>query len=395
MLFSSNDAQFMARALRLAEKGRFTTSPNPNVGCVIVDESGHLLSEGFHLKAGEAHAEINALNGVSGTAANTTVYVTLEPCSHYGRTPPCCDALIRAGVGRVVIATEDPHPKVSGRGIKKLRDAGIQVDVGLFEAEAKRLNAGFIKRHTQGLPRVTLKLAASLDGKTALSNGVSQWITGPLARQDVQTHRAKSCAIVSGSGTVLADDPSLNVRSADFNASTYAEYPSLDNGSIDVRQPLRVIFDGRGQLHPALKIFANIDNASGYETSSGTLDFSHSNTLVINLVENQALTDAGIQQWQAPRKDEKINLTASLEYLASLQINDLWLEAGSRLAGAFIQEQLVDEFILYLAPKILGDKSFSLLNLPEFSDMTQVPELEITDTRMVGQDLKLTTRFKY
>lgn len=372
----------MARAIKIAEKGRFTANPNPIVGCIIVSESEQFLAEGFHLKAGENHAEINALAAIDYQAKNTTVYVSLEPCSHYGRTPPCCDALIKAQVKRVVIAMQDPDPKVSGRGIEKMRAAGIKVDVGLMESEARKLNAGFIQRHSTGRPKVTLKLAASLDGKTALSNGKSKWITGPLARKDVQAHRARSCAIISGSGTVLADDPLLNVRPEEFSDSVKNSYPLAAGNLNNVRQPLKVIFDGRGQLHPDLKVFANQNN------------------LVVNLKENELLTTKGVKQWQAPvdnlqPNSAKINLTAAMRHLGQLQLNEIWLEAGSRLAGAFINEQLVDEFILYLAPKVMGHKASSLLELTEFSTMAEVPELDILDTKMVGADIKLTTRFKY
>lgn len=376
-LFSANDYRHMARAIQLATQGQFTTSPNPNVGCIIVSDTGKVLAEGAHIKAGENHAEINALSQLNMTAEKCTAYVSLEPCSHYGRTPPCCDALIKAQVARVVIAMVDPHVKVSGRGIQRMRDAGIQVDVGLLEKEATKLNEGFIKRQLTGRPKITLKLAASMDGKTALKNGESQWITGPAARRDVQAHRAKSCAIVSGSGTVLADDPSLNVRPSELPKHAVAMYQNAFGSLDDVRQPLRIILDGRGQLQPNLRVFAD------------------DNVLVVNKSENPLLTESGIRQWQAPTEQGKIDLSAVMQHLGQLHINEVWLEAGSRLAGAFIEAKLVDEFILYLAPKIMGDKSASLVELPEIQSMSEVPELEILNTRMVGQDIKLTSRFKY
>ncbi|BDX07551.1 riboflavin biosynthesis protein RibD [Planctobacterium marinum] len=369
-MFSAIDAKHMARAIELAKRGIFTTSPNPNVGCVIVSANGDVLSEGFHQKAGEAHAEAAALASSAESVAGATVYVTLEPCSHYGRTPPCSDALINTGIKRVVVAMQDPNPKVAGRGLKKLRDAGIQVDVGLMEAAAKELNTGFIKRQLQGMPKVTLKMAASLDGKTALSNTQSKWITGAAARRDVQRHRAMSCAIISGSGTVLADDPSLNVRPE--------ELPEHVNTGCtgEIRQPLRVILDGRNQLHSKLKVFA--DN----------------NVLVINLSPNVELSEADIKQWQAPVQNGKIDLRAVLAHLAQMQLNDIWLEAGSRLAGAFIAAELVDSFILYLAPKLMGHSGFSLVELPAFEKMEQVPELHITETKMVGDDIKIVAHFR-
>lgn len=368
-MFSQIDARHMASALKLAEQGRYTTSPNPNVGCVLVAENGDIISEGFHLKAGGPHAEAEALNKANNRARGATAYVTLEPCSHHGRTPPCSDALIKAGVRRVVVAMQDPNPKVAGNGIKKMRDAGIQVDIGLMETQATALNKGFFKRQLQGLPRVTLKMAASLDAKTALSNGVSQWITGTAARRDVQEHRARSCAIVSGSGTVLADNPALTIRADELPGSVQQQYPG------DIRQPLRVILDGRNQLHPALKVFA--DNR----------------VLVVNRQPNPLLTQAGIEQWQAPTSADKIDLQAVLTCLAQRQINDVWLEVGSRLGGAFVQANLVDELIVYLAPKLMGSAGFSLLQLPEFKSMDQVPEMRFSDTRMVGEDLKITAHF--
>lgn len=368
-MFSQIDAEHMARALKLAEKGRYTTSPNPNVGCVLVAEDGRVISEAFHLKAGGPHAEADALNRAATSTKNATAYVTLEPCSHFGRTPPCCDALIKAGVKRVVVAMQDPNPKVAGQGINRMRDAGIQVDIGLMESQAEVLNQGFLKRQLQGTPRVSLKMAASVDAKTALSNGVSQWITGSAARRDVQVHRARSCAIVSGSGTVLADNPSLNVRAEELPESVKQAYPG------DIRQPLRVILDGRNQLHPELKVFAD------------------DNVLVVNIEPNNKLTVAGIAQWQAPVDAGKIDLKALLHYLGDQQLNEVWLEAGSRLAGAFVEQHLVDELILYIAPKLMGHGGFGLLQLPEFQTMSQVPELRFSDTRLVGDDLKITAHF--
>ena len=369
-MFSATDAKHMARAFELAQKGKYTTSPNPNVGCVIVSEQGAVLSEGFHQKAGGAHAEAAALASSTESVEGATVYVTLEPCSHFGRTPPCCDALINAKVKRVVVAMQDPNPKVAGRGLQKMRDAGIKVDVGLMEAAAKELNAGFIKRQLLGMPKVTLKIAASLDGKTALSNTQSKWITGVAARRDVQRHRASSCAIISGSGTVLADDPSLNVRIDELPDYVKAEC------SDQIRQPLRVILDGKNQLHSKLKVFA--DN----------------NVLVINLKPNPELAASNIKQWQAPVQEGKIDLRAMLAQLAKMQLNEIWLEAGSRLAGAFIEAELVDSFILYLAPKLMGHAGFSLVQLPEFKTMEQVPQLQLTETKMVGDDIKIVAHFR-
>ena len=370
-MFSKTDAMHMATALKLAEKGRFFTSPNPNVGCVITNAHGEVVGQGYHHKAGQVHAEVNALNDAGAAAKGATAYVTLEPCSHHGKTPPCVDAIIKAGISRVVVAMEDPNPKVSGRGFSNLRDAGIQVDVGLMEDSARALNPGFIKRHQTGLPAVTLKMAMSLDGKTALANGQSQWITAPAARQDVQKHRAESCAILTGSGTVLVDNPALNVRPE--------ELPPLSNAPTEgnIRQPLRVLLDGRNQLRGPLKVFAD------------------DNIMVVNLSDNPHLTEQGVRQWQAPVSGEKINLDATLRYLGKQQLNNVWLEAGSKLAGAFLEQQLVDRIIVYIAPKLMGHTAFSLLNLEEFSHMSEVPQLIWQDVRQVGEDLKLTASVQY
>ena len=375
--FSTSDTEFMARAIQLARQGMYTTSPNPRVGCVIVSPENQVVAEGAHLKAGLGHAEVNALAQIDRSAEGCTAYVTLEPCSHYGKTPPCCEALIAAGVTRVVVAMQDPNPLVSGRGLSMLRDAGIQVDVGLLRETAEQLNPGFIKRQLTGIPKVTVKLAATLDGKTALANGQSQWITGPEARSDVQRYRAQSCAILSGAGTVLADDPALNVRFEQLPASAQQAYQrvllALD---AQVRQPLRVILDGKGVLNPDLNVFAD------------------GNVLVINSRTNRALAEMGVAQWQAPMRDGKIDLAAVLQHLGSLQINDVWLEAGAKLAGAFIHQNLADELILYQAPKLMGDSAMSLLNMPELTAMSQLPELILVDSRIVGNDIKLTARFE-
>ena len=248
-MFSAEDHRYMSRALQLAEQGRFTTSPNPNVGCVIV-AAGQIVGEGFHLRAGEPHAEVHALRMAGEKAKGATAYVTLEPCSHFGRTPPCADALVNAGVARVVAAMEDPNPQVSGRGMRRLADAGIEVQVGLLQAQAEALNLGFIKRMRHGLPYVRLKMAASLDGRTALANGQSQWITSPAARADVQRWRAQSSAILTGADTVLADDPSLNVRWAQLPPSIQTHYAEEQ-----IRQPIRVVIDSQQRITPEAKLF--------------------------------------------------------------------------------------------------------------------------------------------
>lgn len=364
--FSAEDAFWMAKAIKLAEQGKYTTSPNPNVGCVLVNHKGELLAEGYHLKAGEPHAEINALNQLDFEAAGATAYVTLEPCSHYGRTPPCADALIKANVAKVVIAMQDPNPQVAGNGIKRLKAAGIEVQCGLMQQEAMAINRGFVKRHTQGRPWVTVKLAMSLDGKIALSNGVSQWITGAEARSDVQRHRAQSCAILSGSGTVLIDNPSLNVR--------YQELGLPDDilKKTDLRQPTRVILDGRNQLAAGLK----------------TLQLP-GQVIVINSANNPKLPDS-VKQISVPHNGNKLALDSAMKRIADENINELWVEAGARMAGALLQHKLVDELIVYIAPKIMGDKAISLVDLPEFKEMDDVLKLAWKHQQRVGDDLKLT-----
>lgn len=361
----------MALALKLAEKGRFFTSPNPNVGCVIANIAGDIVGQGYHQKTGEAHAEVNALQDAGALSKGGTAYVTLEPCSHYGKTPPCVDAIINAGIARVVVAMEDPNPKVSGRGFARLRQAGIDVDVGLMAESANALNPGYIKRHQSGLPRVTLKMAMSLDGKTALANGQSQWITAPAARRDVQLLRAQSCVILSGSGTVLADNPALNVRPNELRNIPHG--PSESH----VRQPLKVLLDGRNQLHCNLNVFKD------------------GNTQVVNLTENPTLIAANIPQWQAPSNTGKIDLDATLRYLAAQHKNEIWLEAGSKLAGAFVEQQLVDRVIIYMAPKLMGHHSASLLNLGPFGHMAEVPQLCWDEVSQVGDDLKIIATLQY
>lgn len=377
------DAFYMARALDLARRGTFTTSPNPAVGCVIVKPStaslavssepaDYIVGEGYHHQAGAPHAEVMALRHAGPAAQGATAYVTLEPCSHYGRTPPCAKALIAAGIARVVIACEDANPQVSGQGIALLREAGITVEAGLMAEDSARLNAGFMQRMATGLPLVTVKLAASLDGRTALANGQSKWITGAPARQDVQRHRALSCAILSGADTVIVDNASLNVRWSELPASVQAHYPEPK-----VRQPLRVIIDTQNRLTPELALFAQpgpILLLRGQPTGGFGPE-----------VEEAVLplTGAG-----------KLNLGLLMKELGRRQINRLWVEAGAQLCGALLSQQLVDELVLYQAPKLMGSQSRGLFDLPSVSAMSQVPELEWQDIRQVGLDLKLTAKVK-
>lgn len=377
--FSQLDHQMMARAIQLAKRGQYTTSPNPNVGCVITDSQGNKLGEGWHKRVGTAHAEIHALDQVkiNGFVPDgATAYVTLEPCSHFGKTPPCAEALIEAGVARVVAAMMDPNPLVSGNGLAMLHEAGIKTAHGLLQSAAENLNRGFIKRMIIGKPWITVKLAASLDGKTALQNGLSQWITGPLARQDVQRHRAKSCAILSGSGTVMADNPMLNVRYAELGLDE--EVLSHD----ELRQPLRVILDGRNQLPASLKCLQPFaDNSAG-------------EVLIINGQHSQHEFSPHVDQWQAPFKGNKLDLTQVMDKLGDMQLNHIWVEAGAKLAGALLENKLIDELILYQAPKLIGSAGQNLFDTTPIISMDEVVNLTWTDVRQIGRDIKMTALFE-
>ena len=374
-IFSELDTHYMQGALRLAKKGRFTSSPNPNVGCVIVANTV-IVGEGFHQQAGSGHAEVNALAIAQEQAENATCYVTLEPCSHFGRTPPCAMTLIRAGVKRVVVAMVDPNPKVAGRGIKMLQEAGITVDVGLLENEAMQLNRGFIKRMQVNQPRITVKLASSLDGKTALKNGQSQWITGPDARCDVQYFRALQSAILTGSGTVIADNPSLNVR---YEALKNHPDFDLDLPASEIRQPIRIILDSHNKLTLQEKLFS----LSGRVllVSLAPRDFLPENQdKIVAHVEQLICADDGFG---------RINLHNLLTQLNDYEINDLWVEAGATLAGEFFNQQLVDEFILYQATKLMGDQAKNLINLPNYAKMDDVVQLKLQNVALIGNDIRI------
>ncbi|WP_428982778.1 bifunctional diaminohydroxyphosphoribosylaminopyrimidine deaminase/5-amino-6-(5-phosphoribosylamino)uracil reductase RibD [Paraglaciecola aquimarina] len=362
----------MARAIQLAKRGQYTTSPNPNVGCVIADKLGNIVGEGWHQKAGTPHAEVHALRQAGELAKGATAYVTLEPCSHQGRTPPCADALIQAQVSRVIVAMEDPNPLVSGRGLTKLQQAGIATETGLLSLAAKQLNRGFIKRMRVGKPWVTVKLAATLDGKTALKNGLSQWITGPEARQDVQRHRAQSCAILSGSGTVMADNPSLNVRYAELGLA------AEELSSVNLRQPLRVILDGRNQLPTSLRCLQPMQSNDAGDV------------LLINGQPSIHQFPNHVQQWQAPFVANKLDLNSVMAKLSAMQLNQVWVEAGAKLAGALLQNNLVDELILYQAPKLIGGDGQNLFDILPLQSMQEVVDLTLCDVRQVGTDIKIT-----
>lgn len=347
----------MGQALRLAEQGLYGTSPNPRVGCVLVaDES--LVGSGFHRRAGEPHAEVYALHEAGVKAHGATAYVTLEPCSHHGKTPPCADALIAAGVARVVVAMQDPNPLVAGAGIARLRAAGIEVECGLMEAAARELNVGFFARMTRGTPWMRSKVAMSLDGRTALANGVSQWITGSSARLDVQHWRARSCAILTGIGTVLADDARLTVREIET-----------------LRQPLRVVLDSR------LRMPLNARMLQG----AGVLIYA----AVQDAEKIAALENAGAMVVIMPDGYGQVDLTGMLRDLAQRGCNEVLLEAGSTLNGAMFKAGLVDELMLYVAPQLLGDSARGMAQLGELTGLDQRVDLKWQDIRQVGNDLRI------
>jgi len=358
--FSAADHAHMARALRLAEAGLYTTQPNPRVGCVIA-HGEDIVGEGFHARAGEPHAELFALRATGDRARGATAYVTLEPCAHFGRTPPCADALVAAGVARVVAACEDPNPKVAGGGFAKLRDAGIAVEIGLMREAARELNRGFFSRIERGQPWVRVKLAMSLDGRTALADGASQWITGAAARADVQRWRARSSAILTGSGTVRADDPHLTVRLADGDAFVPA---------------LRVVLD-TGLATPA-----------SVHVLDGTAP-----TLVLHAPDARRAAHFGKVECAAiPLRDGRIDLPAALTLLAQRGVNELQVEAGATVCGALFAQELVDELLLYVAPTLLGDTARPLLALAGLESIASARRLRMIDQRRIGDDWRLLLR---
>lgn len=361
------DARYMARALEMARRGRFTTTPNPNVGCVIVRD-GTIVGEGWHQRAGEPHAEVHALRMAGEQARGATAYVTLEPCSHHGRTPPCCDALIAAGVSRVVAAMQDPNPQVAGRGLWRLQQAGIEVSHGLMMAEAEALNRGFLKRMRTGFPWIQLKLGASLDGRTAMASGESKWITSAAARRDVQQFRAQSSAILTSSATVLADDPSLTVRADELSDSVRQQ---LDTQTL--RQPVRVVVDSQQRVTPQHRLI-----------------HQPGESWLMRTAPDDAAWPEGVTQIAVPPRGEQLDLVAMMMLLGQRQINSVWVEAGAGLAGALIQAGLVDELIVYIAPVLLGDAGRGLCTLPGLEALSAAPRLDFRDVRKVGDDLRLT-----
>ncbi|MBR9827207.1 MAG: bifunctional diaminohydroxyphosphoribosylaminopyrimidine deaminase/5-amino-6-(5-phosphoribosylamino)uracil reductase RibD [Oceanospirillales bacterium] len=369
--FSADDHRWMAQALRLARQGLYTTDPNPRVGCVIVRD-GEQVGAGAHLRAGEPHAEVHALRAAGELARGATAYVTLEPCSHHGRTPPCAEALVNAGVARVVCAMQDPNPLVAGRGLARLREAGIEAVSGLLETTARALNPGFISRMERGRPYVRLKLASSLDGRTAMQSGESQWITGPAARADVQRLRARSSAVLTGVETVLIDKASLTVRAAELGL------PAEQAEQAALRQPLRVVLDSQLRL-PTTAPMLSLPGRTLVVTAQ-----AESTSAAV------ALTAAGAQVLALPGTDGRVDLTALLSWLAEHEhCNEVLIECGATLAGTALRAGWVDELVLYMAPTLLGSAARPLFDLP-LEQMAQQHRLQLIDTRQLGDDLRLT-----
>ncbi len=358
------DAHYMARAIELARKGLYTTHPNPRVGCVIVRD-GQVVGEGWHVRAGEPHAEVHALRAAGELARGATAYVTLEPCSHHGRTPPCAEGLVTAGVARVVAAMQDPNPEVAGRGLKRLTDAGIDVRCGVLETQARALNQGFLKRMEHGLPFVRVKLAMSLDGRTAMASGESQWITGPAARSAVQRLRAEASVVITGADTVLADGARLTVRADELGLD--AEQTAL----VMSRPPLRVLIDGRLRV-PLDAPF-----------------FKAGPALVATCVPPAGQYRTGPECLVIPGESGQVDLRQLLVALAARGVNEVLVEAGPRLAGAFAEQGLVDEYQIFIAAKFLGSTARPLLELP-LTRMSEATELKIIDMRAVGDDWRVT-----
>jgi diaminohydroxyphosphoribosylaminopyrimidine deaminase/5-amino-6-(5-phosphoribosylamino)uracil reductase len=360
MPFSADDHRYMARALELARRGLCTTTPNPRVGCVIV-RGESVVGEGWHERAGSPHAEVNALAAAGERARGATAYVSLEPCAHQGRTPPCAEALVAAGLARVVAAMEDPNPLTAGKGLAGIRKADIAAESGLLEEEARELNIGFVSRMMRGRPWIRMKIAASLDGKTALHNGASRWITDSEARRDGHALRARACAVLTGIGTVKDDDPQLTVREVDTP-----------------RQPLRIVVDSR------------------LETPVGARVLEGSGTIIAAATDDgkriRALQDRGAEVLLLPDAAGKVDLGALMRELARREINEVHVEAGFRLNGSLLREGLVDELVVYLAPHLIGDDARGMFALPQLQDLGGRRELKIRDLRMIGNAVRVVAR---
>ncbi len=369
-----NDHFYMARALQLAERGLWSTNPNPRVGCVIVRD-GEIVGEGWHQVAGEPHAEIYALQMAKDKAKGATCYVTLEPCCHYGRTPPCTDALIKAGITRVVAATTDPNPVVASKGIDKLELAGIAVETSVLSGQVEKLNAGFFMRMRHGRPYIRCKMAMSLDARTAMASGESRWITSKESRSDVQALRARSSAIMTGAGTVLADDPMLTVRESELPAHLFRP--------AKIKQPLRVIVDAHLSTPPTARMLG---------LPGETVIFTASSSESVK----QILEKAGAKVIYLPTRERDIDLPAMCEILArDFEVNELLLETGSTLSGSMLRAGLVDELVIYMAPILMGNKARALFNLPFIENLKQKMRLDIADVRAIGDDWRITAYPKY
>jgi|TARA_B110000263_G_scaffold36594_2_gene28279 diaminohydroxyphosphoribosylaminopyrimidine deaminase/5-amino-6-(5-phosphoribosylamino)uracil reductase len=360
----SDDQAYMVRAVQLARKGLYTTDPNPRVGCVLV-KAGEIIGEGWHERAGDPHAEIIALNQAGGQARNSTAFVTLEPCCHTGRTGPCVEAIIEAGISRVVCSAVDPSPLVFGAGLRRLEQAGIIVETGLLEDSAANLNPGYLMRMKCGRPLVRSKLAVSLDGRTALASGESQWITGEASRVDVHSWRARSSAVVTGIGTVLNDDPSLNARLTDSNRN--------------VLQPLRIVIDSQLQTPPSAKLI---------DLPGGVVIFTKQSTLLHAQNQAQALSDKGVII-EAVSGVEQCNLEQVIQRLGEMEINEVWVEAGAKLNGSLLEMGLVDELILYVAPHFLGADSQGMFCIEPLASLEHRIQVTYEDISRVGEDIRI------
>ncbi|MDO7085447.1 bifunctional diaminohydroxyphosphoribosylaminopyrimidine deaminase/5-amino-6-(5-phosphoribosylamino)uracil reductase RibD [Pseudocolwellia sp. AS88] len=387
-IFSVQDHEYMQRALSLAKLAHYTTSPNPRVGCVLVKDN-IVVGEGYHVKAGQGHAEVNALKQAGDLAKGATAYVTLEPCSHYGRTPPCAEGLIKAGIKHLIAAMVDPNPQVSGNGLKMLEAAGITTQYGLLEQEAQSLNVGFIQLMTTKLPYVRCKLASSIDGKTAMASGESKWITGSAARRNVQRLRAQSCAVITGADSVLTDNAKMNVRWSELGElkERYAQD--------DLRQPIRVIIDSQNRLTPDLALFSiespviifthSIENSVKWPYFVEHVSVPFSENIATNRLEENDLKSSS-------KATKKLNLKSILSILGKRGLNDVLIESGAKLTGAFVEQDLVDEFILFQAPKLMGADGKSLLNMNNLQALSEAKKLTYTDVRMVGEDIRITAK---
>jgi diaminohydroxyphosphoribosylaminopyrimidine deaminase/5-amino-6-(5-phosphoribosylamino)uracil reductase len=387
--FTEADRAAMARAIALAERGLETTQPNPRVGCVLTHD-GRIVGEGWHERAGEPHAEINALHAAGPRAEGAIAYVTLEPCCHHGRTPPCVEALIAARVAKVIFALEDPNPLVRGRGAEALRRAGVAVESGLLAAEAAELNPGFLKRMRLGRPWVRVKLAMSLDGRTALASGASRWITGQDAREDVHRWRARSSAIMTGIGTVLADDPRLDVRLPD---------PAGGRARL---QPLRVVLDSGLTMPSAARMFTTggkvlIMTAAEQRGNESEFPIRRSQLLgkgadIEEVAVEAACAPGAGTDARVGTVGLRLSLADVLDRLGRREINELWVEAGPRLAGALLRQGLIDELIIYVAPKLLGPQARALIEMDELRNLHEAPHFTVVESRQIGKDIRLRLR---